>query len=77
MGNELRAVVTANERWRRVEAGQLFLHGHHVLGLAASSHPDGQAETAVLIDHVQVLEPDMTPFIGPGAMRVGGYAAAA
>jgi hypothetical protein len=23
------------------------------------------------------IDPDVTPFIGPGAMRVGGYAAAA
>jgi hypothetical protein len=28
-----------------------------VLGLAAPAHPDGQTETAVLVDHVQELEP--------------------
>jgi hypothetical protein len=39
-----------------VEAGELLQHGHHVLGFAASAHPDGQAEAAVLVDHVQELD---------------------
>ncbi len=83
MGDELRTVVAANERWCWIEAGELLQHRHHILGLAAPPHPDGQAEAAVRVDHVQELEPaavsggDVTPFIGPGAMRVGGHAAAA
>jgi len=57
VSNELGAVVAADERRRRVEAGELLQHRHHVLGLAAPAHPDGQAQAAVLVDHVQELEP--------------------
>ncbi len=63
MGNELWAVVAAVERRCRVERGELLQHGHHVLGLATPSHPDGQAEAAVLVAHVQELEP---PPVGSG-----------
>ncbi len=57
MGNELRPVVAADERRRRIEAGQVLQHCHHVFGLAAPAHPNGQAEAAVLVDHVEKLEP--------------------
>jgi len=56
MGNELRTVVAADERWRWVEAGEPLQYRHHILGLATPTNPDGQAETAVLIDHVQEFE---------------------
>ena len=63
LGDELRPVVAADVRRRWVEAGELFQHGHHVLGLTAPAHPDGEAEAAVHVDHVQELEP---PAIGGG-----------
>ena len=53
---EFRPVVRPDERRRRIDADQLFQHGHDVLGLAAPSHPDRQAEAAVLVDHVQEFE---------------------
>ncbi len=56
MGDEFGPVVAGDERWGWVEAGELFQHRHHVFGLAATAHPDGQAEAAVLVDHVQELE---------------------
>jgi hypothetical protein len=56
MGDELGAIVTADERRCRLEAGQLLKHCHYVFGLAVLSYPDGQAEAAVLVDHVQELE---------------------
>jgi hypothetical protein len=56
VGNELGAVIAADERRRRVDAGELLQHRHHILGLAAPAHPDRQAETAVLVDHIQELE---------------------
>ena len=52
VGNELRAVIAADERRSWVEAGELLQHHNHVLGLATPSHVDRQAQTAVLIDHV-------------------------
>ena len=63
MGDEFGPVVAADERWGWVEAGELLQHRHDVFGLAAPAHPDGQAETAVLVDHVEELEP---PAIGRG-----------
>lgn len=57
MGNELRSVVAADEPRCRVEAGQLLQYGHHILGLTAPAHTNGQAKAPVLIDHVQKLEP--------------------
>jgi len=57
LGDELRPVVRPDECRCRVEAGELLQHRHHVLGLAAPAHPDRQAEAAVLVDHVQELEP--------------------
>ena len=63
MGDELGPVVAADQRWCRVEAGQRLQHGHDVFGLAAPAHPNGQAKAAVLVDHVQELEP---PAIGGG-----------
>ena len=36
-----------------VDARALLKHRHHILGLAAPAHPDGQAEAAVRVDHVQ------------------------
>ena len=43
VGDEFRPVVAADERWCGVEAGQLFQHCHHVLGLAAPSDTVRQA----------------------------------
>jgi hypothetical protein len=63
MGNELGAVIAADECRCWVEAGELLQHRHHVFGFAASSDADRQAQTAVLIDHVQELQP---PTIGGG-----------
>ncbi len=57
MGNEFEFVVAGVERWRWVEAGELFQHRNDVSGLASPAHPEGQAETAVLVDHVEELEP--------------------
>ncbi len=56
MGNELRSVIAADVGRRRVKADELLPHGHHVLGFAAPSDPDGEAEAAVLIDHFQDFE---------------------
>jgi len=63
LSDEFRPVVRADERRRRIDADQLFQHGHDVLGLASPADPDGQAEPAVLSDHVEELEP---PAIGVG-----------
>ena len=76
MGDQLRTVVAADERWCGVEAGELLQHCHHVLRLAAPPHPDGQAEAAVLLDHVEELEPAAVSggveleVHGPDLMRV-------
>ena len=56
LGDELRPVDAADESWRRVEAGELLQHRHHIFGLAAPAHPDRQAQAAVLVDHVQKFE---------------------
>jgi hypothetical protein len=48
------AAVDGRRCW--VKAGQRVQHRHHVLGLAAPAHPDGQTEAAVFIDHVEELE---------------------
>jgi len=56
-------VVAADEPWGWVEAGELLQHRHDVFGLAAPAHPDGEAETAVLVDQIEELEP---PAIGGG-----------
>jgi hypothetical protein len=45
----------ADERRRWIKAGELLQHRHHILGLATFVHPDGQAEAAVLVDHVPRL----------------------
>ena len=64
MGDEFGPVVAADERWGWVEAGELLQHRHDVFGLQRlPTPPDGQAETAVLVDHVEELEP---PAIGRG-----------
>jgi hypothetical protein len=51
-------------------AGQVLWHGHNVLCFAASAHPDRQAEAAVLVDHVQELEPP--PVSGGVELKVHG-----
>ncbi len=56
VGDECGPVVAASERWRRVQAVELFQYRHHVIGLAASAHPDSCAEAAALIDHVEELQ---------------------
>jgi len=63
VGNELRPVVAADIGRCRFEAGEFLQHRHHVFGPAAPPYPDGQAESAVLVDHIQELEP---PPIGVG-----------
>jgi len=63
VGGEFGAVVAADERWGWVEAGERLRHRHDAFELAAPAHPDGQAETAVLVDHVVELEP---PAVGRG-----------
>ena len=55
VGNELGAVIAADEHRRRVDAGELLQHRHNILGPAAPAHPDRQAEAAVLVDHIQEL----------------------
>jgi hypothetical protein len=62
--------VAADERWGWVEAGELVQHRHHVFGLAAPAHPDGQAEAAVLVDHVEELQP--SPIGGGIELEVHG-----
>jgi len=57
VGDEFGPVVAADECWGWVEAGELLQHHHDVCGLAAPAHPDGQAETAVLVEQVEGLEP--------------------
>ena len=57
MGDELRAVAAADKRWCGVEARELLQHCHHVFGLAAPADTDRQAQAAVLVDHVEELEP--------------------
>ncbi len=47
--NEFRPVVATDERWNWVEAGEHVQQRHHVFGLAATAHPNGQAERAVLV----------------------------
>ena len=70
MSDEFGAVVAADERRRRVEAGELLQHRHQALGFTAPPHPNGQAEAAVLVDHVHELEP---PPIGGGVeMEIHG-----
>lgn len=43
--------------FRTVVGGELLQHCHDVLGLAPPVHSNGQAEVAVLVDHVQKLKP--------------------
>ncbi len=57
MGDEFGHVVAADERWWRVEADKLLKNRHHGVGLTEPAHPDGQADAAVLVDHVEVLQP--------------------
>ena len=63
VGDEFGTVVAADECRSWVEAGEILQHRHHILGLAASSDADRQAQMAVLVDHVQELQP---PAIGGG-----------
>jgi hypothetical protein len=56
LGVKLRTVVATDERLNRVGAGELLQDRHHILGLAASAHRNGQAEATILVDHVQELE---------------------
>jgi len=78
VGDELRTVVSADERWCGVEAGELLQHCYHVLGLTVPADADRQAPTTVLIDHVEEFEPaavsgDVKLEIqGPDLMRVFG-----
>jgi len=51
-----------------VEAGEFFHHRHKVLGLPAPPYPDEQAEAAVLVDHLQELEPP--PIAGGVELKV-------
>ena len=37
---------------RQVEAGEILQHLHHILGLAATTYQDRQAEAAVLVNHI-------------------------
>ena len=57
MSDELRTVVAADVCRCGVEAGELLQHRHNILGLAAPADTDRQAETTVLVNHVQELEP--------------------
>ena len=81
VGNEFWPVVAADVRRCRVKAGQLFQHRHHVFGLAAPAHSDGQTEAAVFIDHVEELEPPAVSggveleVHGPDLVRVFGLMA--
>jgi len=63
VGDEFGPVVAADERWGWVEAGELLQHRNDLFGFVAPAHPDGQAETALLVDHAEELEP---PAIGGG-----------
>ena len=51
------ALIIADERRNWVEAGEVLQHRHHILGLATQTRADLQAQTAVLINHVQKLQP--------------------
>ncbi len=81
MGDELRAVVAADKRRCRIEAGQIVQYRYHVLGLAAPTHTNGQAEAAVPVDLVEELEPPSVggrvelDIHGPGMVRVFGLVA--
>ena len=81
MRNESGPVVPADVRRCWVKTGQLFQHRHYVFGLATLPHPDGQAEAAVLVDHVQELEPPLVVSAvelevhGPQLVRVFGLVA--
>jgi len=55
--NELRPVVAADVSRSRVDAGQRLQHHHYVLALATPTHAGRQAQTAVIIDHVQEFQP--------------------
>lgn len=57
MSNELRPVVTADEGRSWLEPDELLQHRHHIYGLATPSQTDRLAQAAVLVDHVQELEP--------------------
>jgi hypothetical protein len=73
------AAVDGRRCW--VKAGQRIQHRHHVLGLAAPAHPDGQTEAAMFIDHVEELErPPISAGFGlkvhgPGLVREFGLVA--
>lgn len=51
------AVVRSDGRRCQVEPDELLQHHHHIPGQAAPAEPNGQTETAVLIDHIRNLEP--------------------
>ena len=57
VGDEFGPVVAPAQRWSWVEAGELIEHSHQVFGLAAPAHPYGQSEMALLVDHIDDLEP--------------------
>ena len=52
VGDELGAVVAADECRSWIEAGEFLQHCHHILDFATPSHTDYQAQTSVFIDHV-------------------------
>ena len=63
VGNELGAVITADEPRSWLEAGELLQHGYHDLKLATSPYADLQVQTTALVDHVQKFQP---PAVGGG-----------
>ena len=56
LGNELRSVVTTDERLCWLNACELLNQRHYVFYLAAPAHPGGMAETALLVDRADQLE---------------------
>lgn len=56
VSDELGAVFRTDVSRCRVDAGDFPQHGHYFLGLAAPDDTDGQAESAVFIDHFQEFE---------------------
>jgi len=63
VGNQLRPAVAADVGRSRVDAGQRLQQHHYVPGLASSAASDRQVEPAVLVTHLEELEP---PPIGGG-----------
>jgi hypothetical protein len=49
-------VVAADERWSWVEACELVRLRQDFFGVASPAYPDGQAESSVLVDHVEELQ---------------------